>query len=143
MNQNNIKIFILDDDRFYGSYICHSLKDSYGDVNYFQSWSECLEHMIDEPNILILDHKLEFCTGLSVINDLRKSEICKNTHILYLSAQEHVHITLEALKNGAVDYFEKGSKTVEALKNAIDRIEFLTNGFKSLLKIEEYRTMYG
>lgn len=135
---NTIKIFILDDDRYFGSFIQEALREKYLDVTYFQSERECIKALIDKPDILVLDHKLENCTGLQIIQEVQR--LCgERTNILYLSAQEHVHITLKALKSGAVDYLEKDSCTISGLSIAIKKIQKLTQNFTRPLNIRAYR----
>lgn len=136
--KTNARIFILDDDRYFGHFIQQALMEDFSDVTYFQSERECIKALIHKPDILILDHKLELCTGLEIIDEVQR--LCGNkTYILYLSAQEHVHITLKALKNGAVDYLEKDSCTITGLSEAIQKIKKLTQNFTIPLNIQSYR----
>ena len=136
--KNDVKIFILDDDRYFGNFILHALKDNFNDVTYFQTESECIRALNSKPHILILDHKLEHCTGLEILDEVQR--MCgASTSVLYLSAQEHVHVILKALRLGALEYLEKGSSTVEAITNSINKIQRLTNYFNETLNINEYR----
>lgn len=136
--KKDVKIFILDDDRYFGSFILHALKDDFIDVTYFQSESECIKALQQLPDILILDHKLENTTGLEIIEEVKRIRGNK-THILYLSAQEHVHITLKALRSGAIEYLEKDSCTIRSIGKAIKKIQRLTQNFNLPLDIGEYR----
>jgi DNA-binding NtrC family response regulator len=137
---NDVKIFILDDDRYFGNFILHALKDYYNDVTYFQTESECIRALHDKPNILILDHKLKHCTGLEMLGEVQR--ICgASTSVLYLSAQEHVHVTIKAMRLGALEYLEKGSNTIHAITNSINKIQQLTNHFSVVLNINEYRAI--
>ena len=136
--ERNIKIFILDDDRYFGRFIQEALKEKFTDVTYFQSERDCIKALVEKPDILVLDHKLENCTGLYIIKEVHR--LCgEKTNILYLSAQEHVHITLKALKSGAVDYLEKDSCTITGLSLAIKKIQSLTQNFTIPLNIKAYR----
>ena len=135
---NTVKIFILDDDRFFGKFVKYALNEKFSDVTYFQSEYECIRSLHEKPQILILDHQLENCTGLEVITEVQR--ICgNNTHILYISAQEHVHVTIKALRSGAVEYLEKGNSTIQAIANSIEKIERLTDSFTVPLNVKEYR----
>jgi DNA-binding response OmpR family regulator len=136
--KRDVKIFILDDDRYFGRFIQEALKEKFSDVTYFQAEHACIKALIEKPDILVLDHKLENCTGLQIIKEVHR--LCGDkTNILYLSAQEHVHITLKALKSGAVDYLEKDSCTITGLSLAIKKIQRLTNNFSIPLNIKAYR----
>jgi DNA-binding response OmpR family regulator len=132
------KIFILDDDRYFGQFIKKALQDNFSDVSYFQFEKDCINALCQRPDILILDHRLELCSGLEIIDEVQR--ICgERTNILYLSAQEHVHVTLKALKKGAVDYIEKDSCTIVGLGLAIKKIQRLTRDFTTPLNIKLYR----
>ena len=138
--RKDVKIFILDDDRYFGSFILHALKDDFNDVTYFQTEFECVNSLKQKPDILILDHKLEHCTGLEILSEVQR--ICgPRTHVIYLSAQEHVHVTLKALKSGALEYLEKDSFTIRAIGKSIKKIKLLTLDFKLPLNVKEYRKL--
>ena len=131
-------IFILDDDRYFGNFILRSLKDDFADVTYFQTEQECIDALSQKPDILILDHDLNDCTGLDILSEVQR--ICgPSTNVIYLSAQEHVHVTVRALRSGALEYLEKGSSTVNAIAHSIRKIERLTHQFTRPLNIQAYR----
>lgn len=133
-----MKIFILDDDRFFGRYIENALATEQRKVTYFQSEADCLDSMVQKPNVLILDHKLENTDGFEIIEEVKRRN--KNhTYILYLSAQETVHVTLKAFQYGVFEYLEKGSQTIDNLNDALNKIQSLTNNFTIPLDMDEYR----
>jgi CheY-like chemotaxis protein len=59
--------------------------------------------------------------------------------IVYLSAQEHVHVALKALNLGAVNYLEKSDKVLDELRAEIDRIVVATKNFLRPLDRRKYR----
>lgn len=139
---NSTRIFILDDDQYFGTYLTHCLEKSFSKVMYFQDEEMCIKALHQFPEILILDHKLENSTGLQIIEEVER--VCGDrTNIIYLSSQEHVHITLKALKAGAVDYFEKSTFSVEHLGEAISRIAELTGNYVKPLDIDKYRQKFN
>lgn len=109
-----ISVYILDDDRFFGTYISRGLSQDLFDVRYFQMEEECLNALDAIPEVLILDHSLQHMTGLEILEEVRRR--CGNrTHVIYLSAQEEVHIALRAIREGAVNYLEKNDGTLNEL----------------------------
>jgi DNA-binding NtrC family response regulator len=81
---------------------------------------------------------LEYLTGLEVLEEVKRS--CQGkTQVIYLSAQEHVHVAIKALKEGAITYVEKGVNAVEAINDAIEQIIELTNDFKIQLDVSKFR----
>lgn len=133
-----ITIFILDDDRYYGLFLKNTLRNDNYDIHYFQHEQECIQKLNTIPEILILDHKLEFSTGLEVLDEVNRQ--CNGkTKVIYLSGQEHVHVALQALKAGAVTYVEKTGEAIEVLNTALDHLVNLTNNFKNKLDLDVFR----
>lgn len=140
MNKKNfkIKIFVLDDDRYYGLFLKNALENDQYSIDYFQNEKECIQHLKLLPEILILDHRLENTTGLEILNEVNRQ--CKGkTQVIYLSAQEYVHVAVKALKEGAIIYLEKSGEAVQAINNAISQVVKLTNNFNNKLDLKEFR----
>ena len=127
-----IKVFVLDDDRYYGLFLKNALKNDNYDIHYFQHEQECIQHLKTQPDILILDHMLEYTTGLEILAEVNRQRKGK-TQVIYLSAQEHVHIAIKALKEGAIVYVEKSGEAVKAIKQSISQVVKLTNNFNENL----------
>lgn len=136
--KRKIKIFVLDDDRYYGLFLKNALSNEEYDILYFQHEQECIQQLKLSPEILILDHKLEMVTGLEVLDEVNRQ--CKGkTQVIYLSAQEHVHIAVKALKEGAITYVEKSGEAVSAINEAISHVVKLTNNFNEKLDLKAFR----
>jgi DNA-binding response OmpR family regulator len=58
--KDHIKVFIMDDNRYFGNMLKASLSKKNRTVKYFQSEIELIRHLNEKPEILILDHKLTF-----------------------------------------------------------------------------------
>lgn len=139
INSNRkIKIFVLDDDRFYGLFIKNGLNNDDYDVHYFQNEQECIEQLEMSPDILILDHKLENTTGFEVLDEVKRH--CKGkTQVIYLSAQDHLHVAVKALKEGAIAYVEKSGEAVNVINKTIYNLVKLTNNFSDNLDLHAFR----
>ena len=134
----SIKIFILDDNRYFGTMVKEVLKNQNREITYFQSEMEFIRKLSDNPDVIILDHKLEHCTGLEILDVIQRK--CGNkTNVIYLSAQEYLNVTLKSLRNGAVEYIEKGLTPLEYLDNVIKKISVHTNNFLDPINLEAYR----
>lgn len=132
------RIFILDDDRFYGALIRRSLARDDFEIFCFHSELECIEALAEPPHIIILDHKLEKTTGFEIM-ELINSSIRPRPVIIYLSAQEYVHVALKALHMGAVTYLEKNEFVLPELKNEIRAIAGETKNFLQPLDRRKYQ----
>jgi DNA-binding NtrC family response regulator len=136
---NKIKIFILDGNRYFGKLIEDKLIAEHREVRYFQTEMELIRRIDEKPEILILDHRLEHCTGLEIL-EVVKRRCGSATNVIYLSAQEYLNITLKALRNGAVEYIEKGITPLKYLNSVILKIEMHTEKFTKPLNIDLYRS---
>ena len=137
--KDHIKVFIMDDNRYFGNMLKASLSKKNRTVKYFQSEIELIRHLNEKPEILILDHKLEHCTGLEVL-EVIKRKCGDSTNVIYLSAQEYLNITLKALRNGAIEYVEKGITPLKYLDVVIEKISKHTNQFSTPINLDEYRS---
>lgn len=135
----SIKIFILDDNRYFGTMVKEVLKNQNREITYFQSEMEFIRNLSDNPEVIILDHKLEHCTGLEILEVVKRR--CGNkTNVIYLSAQEYLNVTLKSLRNGAVEYVEKGLTPLPYLDKVIKKISVHTNNFLEPINLVAYRS---
>ena len=120
----NFTIYILDDDRFYAELLSLHLTLEGFQVETFSNEQDCIDTIKrNPPNVLLLDHKLEHATGLEILDGIRKHLL--NTTVIYISAQDHYHITLKALRLGAVDYLVKPlreAEVVAALERSLNEL---------------------
>jgi len=127
-----VKIFILDDDRYYGIFLKNALNSPNYSIEYFQAEQDCLAALEDAPDILILDHRLQYMTGLEILDEVNRK--CKGkTQVIYLSGQEYTHIAIKALKEGAVTYVEKSSDSFNIINDVIIQIISKTKSLKTVL----------
>ena len=137
MKINDTRIYILDDDQYFAKYHWINLKCKFPDTQYYLTEQECMQAFDNPPQILILDHRLRSNTGFHFLKELNKCGK-KSTIVIYLSAQDHVHIALQAMKEGAIDYFEKKNSSLITLMHTIERLHELTNSFQRELNPNEY-----
>jgi FixJ family two-component response regulator len=126
------RIFILDDDRYYGMFLKKALNSMNYSIEYFQKEQDCLKALGNSPDILILDHRLQNMTGLEILDEVNRK--CKGkTQVIYLSGQEYTHIAIKALKEGAVAYIEKSSDSFNIINDVIIQIISKTKSLKTVL----------
>ena len=137
--KKNIKIFILDDDHFYGTLLKNAIAKPNREVHYFDSEMEFIRRLSERPEIIILDHKLKQCTGLQILNLLSKKRNLV-TNVIYVSAQGLTSSTSQSLEMGAVDYIDKGVVPIEDVEKSIQKILSYTNNFQNSPNIRPYNT---
>ncbi|MCH2223414.1 MAG: response regulator [Crocinitomicaceae bacterium] len=106
MKTTEIKIFIVEDDKFYAELIRNTLvNDGYKNIQLFDTGKGCLDYKGASPNIVILDHMLDQMDGLHVLREIKSADPL--IQVIFLSAQENMDVVIDALKYGAIDYIEK------------------------------------
>jgi two-component system response regulator AtoC len=115
------KIFIIEDDPWYGEILAYhlSLNPDY-EVERFTSAKECLERLSQKPGLVTLDYSLPDGNGMDLLRKIRLR--IPDLPVIVVSGQEDVATAIQLLKEGASDYFVKNEHTAELLWNAVSRI---------------------
>ncbi len=140
MQQNNqLKIYILEDDRWYGAILEHHLCNN---PNYqvlkFEKERDFFNAMYDVPDVVTLDYSLKEMDGGQVLQRIK--EISPTTEVIIISGQRDVATAVKLLKAGSFDYIVKDDDTIERLLNVmlhLQEIKYLqkeVNNLKIALK---------
>ncbi len=117
----NLKFFIVDDDRFCATVYEQYLRNHhYDDITSFSNGDECLDALHQKPDIIFLDHNMEELNGFEVLKKIKRYD--PNIYVIMVSAQENIETAVNALKYGAFDYLVKDADVCEKLTNTIDKI---------------------
>lgn len=139
MKKNAFKIFILEDDVWYGSMLYHylSLNPEY-EVKRFDNPREFFSRLHESPDVVTLDYSLPDSDGAEVLKRIKQHN--KNIDVVIISGQEDVGTAINLLKNGAFDYIVKDSETKDRLWNTILHLREIS-GLKQ--EVETLRTEVG
>lgn len=116
---NAKKIFVVDDDEMLSMALEDYLSrnDNY-QIELFSTGEECLAHMGEQPDIIILDYNLnsvnkEAANGLIILEAIKKL----NAHIkiIMLSSQDATWLILQTIKMGAAEYVVKDENAFEKI----------------------------
>lgn len=119
---NSFKIFIVEDDPLYGEMLKYHLSlNPDNEVIKFETGSECLKNLYQNPSLISLDYSLPDMSGFEVIKKVR--EYNSEVPIVIVSGQEDVATAVRLLKDGAYDYFVKDEDTKERLWNTLKNIK--------------------
>ena len=92
-------------------------------VEVFASAAELLQRELpDIPNCFILDVRLQRSSGFDLHSELRRSGI--KTPVVFITAHGDIHMSVQAMKAGAVDCLAKpfrGREILDAVSGAIER----------------------
>jgi DNA-binding NtrC family response regulator len=119
-------IFVVDDDRVILNLLEYTFKSREGyHVKTFMSGEECLEHIDQLPDLIVLDHLFylegkESMSGLDTLKRLRKLNV--KAPVIILSGQEDITLIKEFIHNGAIKYIPKEDYFVDVLLDSVERI---------------------
>jgi DNA-binding NtrC family response regulator len=108
------KIFIVDDDQLMANIYAQQLKN-------FDNGQDCLNALIDDPTIILLDHQMENLTGMEVLKKVKRFD--PNIYVVFISGQEDIFTAVEALKLGAFDYIIKGENDITSIEKVLIKIK--------------------
>lgn len=122
MNANkNLKFFVVDDDpicrEIYRQYLVNL---GFSDVELFDNGQDCINELTRNPDVILLDHNMYPMDGLDTLKKIKRFN--PDIYLIYVSAQDNMQVTIDALKYGAFDYIIKGYKEEEMLSNVVDKI---------------------
>ena len=139
MKKEAFKIFILEDEVWYGSMLYHylSLNPEYL-VKRFDSPKEFFARLHENPDVVTLDYSLPDSDGSEVLKRIK--EFNKDIQVIIISGQEDVATAISLLKNGAFDYIVKDNDAKDRLWNTVMHLRELS-GLKK--EVEELRTEVG
>ncbi|MCX6295654.1 MAG: sigma-54 dependent transcriptional regulator [Bacteroidetes bacterium] len=109
-----MRIFIIEDDKFYNKFLFHHL--SLNPDNIIESYStgaEGLKSLYKNPDIIILDYSLPDNNGATLLRKIKESN--PDIFVIVVSGQEDISTAIQLLKEGASDYIVKNDETKDRL----------------------------
>ncbi len=118
---DSFKIFIVEDDPFYGRLLKHhlSLNPDY-EVELFASGKACLQELYRKPDVVSIDYGLPDMDGGTLLNKIRA--VNSSVPVIIISGQEDITTAVDLLKKGARDYLVKDENTKDLLWRSIINI---------------------
>ena len=119
MSEATKKIFVVDDDEMLSMALEDYLeRNSSHEVHLFNTGEECLEHLEEKPDIIILDYNLnsvkrDAANGLIILEAIKKMN--NNIKIVMLSSQDATWIVVQTVKMGASEYVVKDENAFEKI----------------------------
>ena len=133
---SSLKIFVVEDDPWYGELIEYILllNPDY-EVLKFSNGTDCLNSLHQKPDVITLDYSLPDINGQEMLKKI-KAEL-PDTPIIMISGQEDISTAINLLKDGAYDYIVKDDDTKDRLWNAIKNIKENFNLKKEISILKE------
>jgi len=123
-----IRLVVVDDDEVYSKFIRTRLsKDAPElEITTLTSGSECLEYIREnEADCILSDYQMPGMDGSEL--QLRLRELGYEIPLIFLTGQGSEHVARDAFKNGAHDYFTKGTgfarydRIINSIRQAVSR----------------------
>jgi len=133
---SGFKIFIVEDDEFYGEMLKHQLqKNPDYEVELFLNGEDCIKNLHKQPSAISLDYSLPDYTGYEVIKKIK--EFNPETPVIIVSGQEDISTAVELLKEGAYDYIIKNEDTKNRLWSSLTKIHENFNLKEEIVVLKE------
>lgn len=136
-NQDQVKIFIVEDEPFFANLINYDLEANYYDgIKVFFTGEEAVANLPMNPRVVILDHRLPGMSGLDVLKKIKAFN--PDIHVIFLSGQSGADVAISAFKMGAHDFILKNETAFDEVRALLKKI-FSSNGEeKSTIKVKNY-----
>ncbi len=122
MNRYLVKVFVVEDDEFYGNLIKKTLeKDERFDVTLFQKGQAFLNQLSEKPDIVTIDHYLPDMEGLEILKQVKAYD--EDIIPIMVSGQEELEVVVQAYRQGARDYIIKKENSVQELVDSIQKFK--------------------
>jgi DNA-binding NtrC family response regulator len=114
-------VFVVDDDSFCRQLYEYNLKKlGIRDIYVFENGEECMNSIVLEPDLILLDHYMKPKSGLDVLQEIK--EYNPDIFVVIISGQEEILLPLVAMESGAFDYIVKSDVTEKRLYEIIEKI---------------------
>lgn len=116
-----LKIFVVEDDLFYGELLKrHLALNPDNEVRLFKTGKECLDKLYLKPDVVSLDYGLPDVSGDKILKKIK--EDYPELPVIIVSGQEDIQTAVRLLRGGAYDYFVKDADTKDRLWNTVNNI---------------------
>jgi DNA-binding NtrC family response regulator len=118
---NPFKIFIVEDDKWYGELLLHhlSLNPEY-EIEIFDSGNDLIKNLYKKPSVITLDYSLPDIKGAALLKRIKEHH--PDIPVVMISGQEDISTAITLLKEGAYDYIVKNEETKDRLWRTMKNI---------------------
>ncbi|PWL32421.1 MAG: regulator [Fluviicola sp. XM-24bin1] len=149
MKTNILKIFIVEDDPFYGEVVQQQLQTLENvEVTRFQTADEFASAKDLNPDVVVFDYDMPVRNGLQLLEEVKK--INDDTFVVMLSGQMELNIVVDAYNKGADKYIIKDEKALVELRQIIENFRKVFNTRNELdhlkdrlIDINRYENLIG
>lgn len=125
-NNKKIKIFLVDDDAVYLRLLeIEFLAHGNLEIETYANGDECLSHLANNPDIIILDYLLDgidpdAMNGIETLDKIKA--VNADIPVVMLSAQDKIDVAIDCMHHKAFDYVVKSETAFLRLQKIITTI---------------------
>jgi len=126
MNQEKIKLFLVDDDALYLKRLEIEFRQHADfEIVTFATGELCMEHLSEKPDLVILDYHLDginkhAMNGIETLDKIKAFDA--EMPVLMLSSQDKIDVAVSCMHHGAADYIVKSETAFLRLQKSITSI---------------------
>ena len=125
-NENETRIFLVDDDAVYVKSLEIEFSQQTGyEIETYATGELCLENLSHHPDVIILDYHLDGIdkTAMNGLETLDKIKAFNpDIHVVMLSSQDKIDVAINCIHHHAFDYVVKSETSFIRLKKIINII---------------------
>jgi DNA-binding NtrC family response regulator len=126
MNDNKIKLFLVDDDAVFLKLLeIEFLEHADFDIETFATGELCMENISHQPDVIVLDYYLDG-VDRDAINGIDTLDLIKafnpDIPVIMLSSQDKIDVAINCMHHHAFDYVVKSETAFMRLKKIITTI---------------------
>jgi DNA-binding NtrC family response regulator len=123
MNNNNIKLFLVDDDAVFLKLLeIEFMEQADFDIETFATGELCIESLPHRPDVIILDYYLDgfyryAINGIDTLDNIKAFDA--DIPFIMLSSQDKIDVAINCMHHKATDYVVKSETAFLRLKKII------------------------
>lgn len=119
MENQQPRIFIVEDNLLYQQLIAKELETISDDIHFYTKGENCLENLDKNPSIIILDYNLEGeMNGLDTLQEIRKFD--PSIYVILFSNQKDLNTSENKRQYGSFNFVEKKDQSFRLLKQMVN-----------------------
>ena len=139
MNQDKIKLFLVDDDAVFLKLLeIEFLQHADFVIETYPTGESCIAHVENEPDIIILDYHLDgiekdAMNGIATLDQIKA--VKPDIPVIMLSSQDKIEVAIDCMHHKAFDYVVKS-------ETAFLRLQKIITSVFELKKVEKQLQWY-
>jgi len=119
-------VFIVDDNELLSEALLDYITDkTMYDVKIFHTGEECIKHLREQPDVVILDYNLDSvdkqaANGSMILEKIKRLD--NSIHVIMLSSQDAYGTALQTITKGAEDYVIKDDNAFKKIVSIIQSL---------------------